>query len=87
MRNAKRKTEDAKDGNELPHIDATSWYDTLGAATVLGKKPTVLRQWRARDFGPKYTQSMDRGRCLYLGAWLIEFRRGMIVEPAARTSR
>ena len=78
MRN---KTKQATQSEDLPHIDPTSYYDTKGAATVLGLKESALRQWRFKGTGPKYQQPHDRARCLYLGSWLIAFRRDSIREP------
>lgn len=79
MRN-KTKPDDAD--NDLPFIDATAFYDTRGAASVLGLSEGQLRQWRHRNVGPKYQQSAEGGRCQYLGSWLIAFRRSIIVEPS-----
>ena len=80
---SKAKTETvAVEESELPFIDATTFYDTRGAAGVLGLTEPQLRTWRHRGFGPKYQQPSPNARCLYLGAWLIAFRRTMIVEPS-----
>lgn len=79
----KNKTQQ-DDESELPFIDATAYYDTRGAAAVLGQTEGLLRQWRLRNIGPKYQQSVEGGRCQYLGAWLIQFRRSIIVEPSAQ---
>ena len=70
------------DESDLPFIDSTAFYDTRGAAAVLGQTEGQLRQWRHRNYGPKYQQSAEGGRCQYLGAWLIQFRRSIIVEPS-----
>lgn len=80
MRN---KTSDSSDGSELPFINATTYYDTQGAASALGLTEAQLRQWRHRNFGPKYQQPSKHSRCLYLGAWLIQFRHDSIVDPSA----
>ena len=71
------------DDRDLPFIEATAYYDTRGAASVLGQNEGQLRQWRCRNYGPKYQQSAAGGRCQYLGAWLIQFRRSIIVEPSS----
>jgi hypothetical protein len=79
MRN---KTESKEADKDLPFIDATAFYDTRGAASVLGLSEGQLRQWRHRSVGPKYQQCAEGGRCQYLGAWLIAFRKSIIVEPS-----
>ena len=76
------KTSQQDDESDLPFIDATAFYDTRGAAKVLGQNEGQLRQWRHRSYGPKYQQSAEGGRCQYLGSWLIQFRRSIIVEPS-----
>lgn len=78
MRN---KPEQEATPEELPHINATTYYDTKGAAAILGLKEGALRQMRFRNCGPKYQQPTENGRCQYLGSWLISYRRSIIVEP------
>ena len=74
-------TEIETDENALPYISATTFYDTQGAAVVLGCSESQLRQWRHRKCGPKY-QKQSGGLVRYYGLWLIEFRNASIVEPA-----
>lgn len=62
------QTEIETDANGLPYIKATSYYDTQGAATVLGCTDGQLRQWRHRKCGPKY-QKPSGGIVRYLGLW------------------
>jgi len=71
------------DRTELSHIDSTVFYDTRGAAALLGESEGNLRLWRHKNIGPKYIQSADGARCKYLGLWLIDFRNQSIVEPSA----
>jgi hypothetical protein len=78
------KNQQEEADNDLPFIDATAYYDTRGAAAILGKNEGQLRQWRHRSVGPKYQQSAEGGRCQYLGSWLIQFRRSIIVEPSCK---
>ena len=67
--------------NDCPYIDATTFYDTRGAAAVLGCTEGQLRQWRHRNCGPKY-QKPSGGVVQYLGLWLIEFQRASVVDTA-----
>lgn len=69
------------DEHGLPWIDASEYYDTSQAARLLATTADQLRQWRHKKLGPKYYKP-EQGRCKYLGLWLIEFRRGSVVEPA-----
>lgn len=66
----------------LPYIDATHYYTTREAASLLRKSAGTLRRWRMNGQGPKYFQSSPNSPALYYGLWLIEFRRDCVKVTA-----